>query len=313
MAIFKRESRSLGISTKRQKYDLPLNKDKGNRFLSILMGLMTFLMILTLSASFVLSAMNARWSNGLEDKATIEIMAQDQNNAPLTQDRIDEQTVAAHDFLKAHPAVENSIIMDKADIIRLVSPWLGDNIGLDNVPLPGIISVQFKSDVIFSESDIESALSSVAPQARLDKHESWLNDVLSFTGAIRLAAVLMTVIITVTTIVAVGGAIQSRMAVYRDELELLHLMGASDGYICNQLQRYAFLTILKGAAVGMVAGWIMLMIIGFTAGKMEVSLLPEFSLSFVQILSLMMLPVAIALLGMLTARHTVLRFLRQMP
>lgn len=313
MAIFTRQNRSLGISTGRQKYDLPLNKDKGNRFLSILMGLITFLMMLTLSASFVLSAMNDRWSKGLENKATIEISALDQNGAPLTQEDIDTQTTEAQDFLAAHPAIEESIVMDKSDIIQLVSPWLGDNVGLENVPLPGIISIKFKDDIVFDTEEIKESLNNVAPQARLDNHESWLNDVLSFTGAIRLAAILMTLIITITTIVAVGGAIQSRMAVYRDELELLHLMGASDRYISRQLQRYAFLTVLKGAVIGMVIGWIVIFIIGLMAGKMEVSLIPEFSLSFLQIFALLFLPIIIALIGMGTARQTVLRFLRQMP
>lgn len=313
MAIFTRQNRSLGISTGRQKYDLPLNKDKGNRFLSILMGLMTFLMMLTLSASFVLSAMNDRWSKGLENKATIEISALDQNGAPLTQEDIDTQTTEAQAFLTAHPAIEESIVMDKSDIVQLVSPWLGDNVGLENVPLPGIISIKFKDDIVFDTEEIKESLNNVAPQARLDNHESWLNDVLSFTGAIRLAAILMTLIITITTIVAVGGAIQSRMAVYRDELELLHLMGASDGYISRQLQRYAFLTVLKGGVIGMVIGWIVIFIIGLMAGKMEVSLIPEFSISFLQIFALLFLPVIIALIGMGTARQTVLRFLRQMP
>ncbi len=254
MAIFTRQSRSLGISTKRQKYDLPLNKDKGGRFLSILMGLMTFLMMMTLSASFVLSAMNARWSKGLENKATIEISAQDQNDASLSQEQIEEQTSKIQDFLQNHPAISQSVIMDKKDIMSLVSPWLGNNVGLENVPLPGIITINFKNNIIYDVADIEDGIQSIAPQARLDTHEGWLNDVLSFTDAIKLAAILMTLIITVTTIVAVGGAIQSRMAVYREELELLHLMGASDNYISKQLQKYAFLTILKGAIIGMVLG-----------------------------------------------------------
>jgi len=257
--------------------------------------------------------MNARWSKGLESKATIEISAQDQNGAPLTQEDIDTQTTAAKEFLTDNPAIEESIVMDKADIIQLVSPWLGDNVGLENVPLPGIISVKFNDQTIFDMDELRSNLTNIAPQARLDTHEGWLNDVLSFTGAIKMAAVIMTLIITITTIVAVGGAIQSRMAVYREELELLHLMGASDGYISRQLQRYAFLTILKGALIGMVAGWILLFIIGLMAGKMEVSLLPEFSLSFIQICILLFLPVLIAAIGMGTARQTVLRFLRQMP
>jgi cell division transport system permease protein len=312
MYIFKRKNRSLGISTDRQKYDLPLNKDTGNRFLTTLMGLMAFLMMLTIAASFVLSAMNERWSKGLENRASVEISAQDAAGASLPQDAVDNITTEAYDFLDAHPAVLVAERMSPQDIAALVAPWLG-SAGLDNVPLPGIISVQFKEEVIYDISSLESSLQEISPQIRLDTHESWLSDVLRFTGGIRLAALVMTLIITVTTIIAVGGAIQSRMAVYREELELLHLMGASDGYISKQLQRYAFLTILKGAALGMIGGWFMLFFIGWVAGRMDVSLLPEFTLGILQIAGLTLVPLVIAILGTLTARQTVLRFLRLMP
>lgn len=313
MAIFIRESRVLGIAKGRQKYDLPLNKDKGNLFLIILMGMMTFLMILTLAASFVLSAMNERWSTGIEGKATVEISALDQNGASTTQENIDQFTAQTIEFLNNHPAINAVEEMDKDDILQLVSPWLGNDISLDNVPLPGIISVEFKPDTAIDYDELQAELTKISSHVRLDTHETWLKDVLRFTGSIKFAALLMTAIITLTTIVSVAGAIQSRMAVYREELELLHLMGASDGYIAKQLQKYAFLTVLKGATVGMIVGWICILLIKLFTSSMEINLVPEFSLSGAQLLSLIFLPLLIGFIGMVTARQTVLRFLRQMP
>ncbi|MEM8833539.1 MAG: FtsX-like permease family protein [Pseudomonadota bacterium] len=313
MAIFVRESRFLGVSRGRQKYDLPLNKDKGNLFLIILMGLMTFLMVLTLVASFVLTAMNERWSTGIEGKASVEISALDQNGAASTQEDVDNFTAQSLEFLNNHPAISSAEQMEKNEIIKLVSPWLGNDITLDNVPLPGIISVEFRQDVIVDRDSINDELKKISPQIRLDTHETWLKDVLRFTGSIKFAALLMTAIITITTIVSVAGAIQSRMAVYNEELELLHLMGASDGYISRQLQKYAFITVFKGAAIGMVIGWLCLLLIRVFVGSMEISLVPEFSMSWEQVLFLVFLPVTIALIAMATARQTVLRFLRRMP
>ena len=121
MAIFVRESRFLGVSRGRQKYDLPLNKDKGNLFLITLMGLMTFLMILTLVASFVLTAMNERWSTGIEGKASVEISALDQNGAASTQEDVDNFTTQSLEFLNNHPAISNAEQMDKDEIIKLES------------------------------------------------------------------------------------------------------------------------------------------------------------------------------------------------
>lgn len=313
MSIFKRQKRSLGISTEKQKYDLPLNKDKGNRFLLILMGLMAFLLMLTLAASFVLMAMNDRWSDGLENKATVEVEAQDQGGATLSQEEVDSITYRTQQYLADYPGVSSAQTMAKEDILALVSPWLGNNIGLENVPIPGLISVTFNEGADIDTDALSNALKKIATQIRLDTHQGWLENVLQFTGALQLAALAMTFVITVTTIVAVSGAIHSRMAVYREELELLHLMGASNSYIYKQLQRYAFLTILKGATVGMILGWVMIVVSGWLAGRMNVSLLPDFSMDIVQIFFLLLLPIIIALIGMVTARQTVLRFLYQMP
>lgn len=309
----KRSGRSLGVAKERRQYDLPLNKGNGTLFLKILIALMTFLAILGLAFSFTLSEMTNRWSAGLENKASIEIPAQDINGAILPQETVNILTSDVSTFLKNHPAIESVEIMSVEEIAELVSPWLGENLTFDNVPLPGIISIGFKEDIEFDMKAIETRLKKIAPQAILDTHESWLKDILKFTGALNFAAVLITLVIGVTTIIAITGAVQSRMAIYHEELQLLHLMGAEDSYISRQLQRYMLILSFQGALIGTIFGGLALTIIGWLAGKMDISLLPDFTLSGAQILTLLSLPILIAFVSMFTARQTVLRVLVKMP
>ncbi len=313
MFKLKKTNTSLGVAQKKRQYDLPLNKDSGGLFLKTLIGLMTLLAMLALTASFALSAMTDRWSSGLENKASIEIPAEDKNGAILNKEKIKSITFDVEDFLRTHPAIEDVQIMDEEQIAELIAPWLGEGLALEGIPLPGILSVTFNADVIFDIPSLEENLKAISPQIRLDTHESWLKDVLRFTGALNFAAILITIIIGITTIVAVAGAVHSRMAIYHDELELLHLMGAGDRYISRQLQRHTLIISFQGAIAGAMAGTIILFIIGWLTGRMEISLIPEFSLSIVQIFLLLVLPFIISLLGMLTARQTVLRVLTQMP
>jgi cell division transport system permease protein len=310
---FKKIHRSLGIAKGKRRYDLPLNKDGGGLFLKILIALMSFLAILALSGSFALSEMKDRWSSGLENKASIEIPAKDQAGNILTPDQIRSYSQQIYNALGQHPAVENVTIMSEEEISSLVAPWLGDDMAFDQIPLPGILTVSFKDKVPLDKKIFASRLKDIAPMARLDTHESWLNDVLRFTGALKFSAILITMIIGLITVVAIAGAVQSRMAVYREELELLHLMGAADSYISKQLQRFIFILCLQGAVIGTVAGGLALIIIGWFAGEMDISLLPDFSLNAFQIITLLALPLLIALLATITARHTVLRTLSQMP
>jgi cell division transport system permease protein len=313
MLKIKKIERSLGVARGKREYDLPLNKDKGNNFLKILMGLMTFLAILALSSSFVLSEIKQRWSSGLENKATVEIVASDENGTILSKDRMAELTQRAENFLKEHPAVENVEVMQEQEIAELISPWLGEDLAFDQIPLPSILTVSFKDDVVFDMDTVTAKLQTISPNIKLDTHESWLNDVLRFAGALKFAAIMITLIIIITTIVGVAGAVQARMAIYHEELELLHLMGAGDRYIANQLQRYILFLCFQGAAIGAVIGGLTLLIIGWVSGRMDISLLPDFTLNSFQTFILVILPVLVALLGMLTARHTVLRVLEQMP
>ena len=99
MAIFKRQDdslgASLGVSKKKRDYDLPLNKGSGGQFLSTLIALMTFLAILALSASFTLSEMTSRWVSGLENKASVEIPAEDTIPETIAEVSVDTTISAA--------------------------------------------------------------------------------------------------------------------------------------------------------------------------------------------------------------------------
>ncbi len=311
MLKFSKRESFLGIATGTRQYDLPLNKDKGNNFLRLLMGLMTLLGVLALTGSFALSDMKERWTSGLENKATIEIPAQDKNGVLLSSETIEDIALSIIELLETQAGVETAERLSNAEIGSLISPWLGESEeALAQFPMPALITVNFKpnTDIDLIKSRIEN----VAPNVRLDQHESWLSDVLEFTGMLKATAIGVTLIVLLTTIVSVGGAVQARMAVYREELELLHIMGAADRYITNQIQRYIFMICLQGAIIGTVIGIILVIMGVWFTRQTGPNLIPDFSLSAQQWLTLAILPIFVALIGMGTARFTTLRSLREM-
>ena len=313
MLSFNKKERSLGIAKEPRQYDLPLNKGNGQNFLIILMGLMTILALFALSASFALSEVTNRWSSGLENRATIEIPAEDINGQILRQDEITKTAEDIMLFLTNNNEVKTAEIMQEDTIKELVAPWLGDNITFEDVPLPGIISVHFHSNDKMNLQAFENRLKNFGEHVRLDTHSQWLANLLKVTGALNFSALFMSLLIGITTVTAVAGAVQSRMSVFHDELELLHLMGADDDYIAKQLQRHTFFTCLKGAVIGTVIGLIMLIIIGLILNQKDISLIPDFDFSLMQMMTLLVLPLFISILAMFTARQTVLRVLTKMP
>ncbi|PJB69128.1 MAG: permease [Alphaproteobacteria bacterium CG_4_9_14_3_um_filter_47_13] len=309
---FARE-RSLGVSRTRRRYDLPLNKAGGTGFLTLLIGLMTFLALLALSASFVLSAMTDRWSSGLENRVTIEIPAENEAGKILSSEETKKTGLKIESLLTSHPAVLRTHIMTDEEIRELVKPWLGENLMLGKIPLPGLISAELQEMTPETIQILEKKIKAIHKTARIDTHEEWLGDLLRFTGALQFAAFILALVIGLATITAVAGAVRSHMAVYHAEVELLHLMGAHDSYISRQFQRHSLSLAFQGGLCGVAIGGLCLLIIGWISGEMGVSLLPDFRMGYLQLGVLATLPVFMALISALAARQTVLKVLRKMP
>lgn len=306
-------NRVLGIAKEKRRYDLPLTGSSNNNFLRLLIGLMCVLGMLALAASFALSAMNARWSQGLQDRISVEIPAADSGGEVIDKGIVKSMTDDAAKILNESKDVKEAAIMEESQIRALLAPWLGTDMVMDSIPVPGLISVTFNPGAAPDLQKLEAALKEVAPRARIETHESWLADVARFTGALQFAAVLLGLVIGVTTLVAIAGGVRSKLSENKEELELLHLMGASDSYIAKQLQRHTLILSLQGGALGVAAGAVLLLLIGLVAGNMGVNLVPDFRLGAAQKIALLLMPLPVAALAMLTARLTVLRVLRKMP
>ncbi|MGB0719192.1 MAG: cell division protein FtsX [Bdellovibrionales bacterium] len=306
------KDRKLGVAEGR-RYDLPLNKSAGSGFLILLVALMTFLGALALSSLFALGDMTARWSSGLENQMTIEIPAQKDDGTLRGANDIQDLEIAVKKKLDGRPAIASLEILDSTAIQKLVSPWLGSDATLDDMPLPGLIAVTLNDPPPAFFDTLDNDLKTIDPTIRIDRHEEWLNDLLGLIGSFRFLAFIVMLIIAVTGITAVAGAIRSRMAEHKPDVELLHLMGASDLYITRQFQRHAFILGLQGGLAGLaLGGGLFLGFTLFSSGTAQ-GLLPDFSLSGFHIFVVLCLPLFACLICAGTARITVLRALRNMP
>ena len=311
--LMQKKDRKLGVAQEKRRYDLPLNKDRGTDFLVVLIALMTFLTIMALSAAFVLNDLTARWSSGLENKLTIEIPAQDQDGNLLAKDRIQDDTIAVKDALQGYQPIRSIFVLQESDIHDLVAPWLGEDIDMADIPLPGLISVELQTSNAEILAEIGSRVKGVVPRASIDAHESWLSDILKFTGSLQFAASFITLVIIATTIVAVMGAIRSRIAIHRSDIELLHLMGASDPYISRQFQRHAFILGLQGSAFGVLSSAGLILLITFLTRNAEKSLLPSLEMTWQHFIIIFCIPAVACVISAITARLTVMRSLKAMP
>ncbi len=287
------------------RYDLPLNKGGGSKFIVLLIALMTFLAVLAVSTSFALGSIAKSWSSGLENKLTIEIPGD----------------IDGHDALK----INIKKVLDKIDNIKkiefisgskmsdLIAPWLGDDFALEEVPMPTLIALETRNTSKTFIDKLQQDLKNINPNILVDTHEEWLDDFLRMIGSLKFATFFVSLVIGITAFTAITGVIRARMAEHIDDVELLHLMGASDAYIAAQFKRYALRLGLLGGIFGLLAGTLGLF--GFSMGinSTDTNTFPTLELNAFAILTLLSLPFIACSLCALTAKITVLRSLAQMP
>jgi len=312
MKIFGKE-RKLGVAFRKGRYDLPLSKDEGTNFLRLLIALMSFLAAVALTGNFALGSMTQRWSSGLENKVTIEIPAEKDDGELRSKDEMNSLLSQVEAVLKNESAVKAVDVLDDKDIQTLVEPWLGKDAPLQDIPLPGLISVELNSPTPDMMKKLEADIAVVSKDIVIDTHEAWLQSLLRMISSLRFAALIVVLIIAGTTVTAIAGAIRSRIAVHKADVELLHLMGANDEYIIRQFQRHALMIALQGSLFGTIAAGLVLLALKFGIGNHGESLIPAFSLHIPQGLAVAALPLLACGIAALTARLTVLRSLSLMP
>jgi len=223
------------------RYDISLTEDSGSKLLPWLIGLMVYMITLCLAITLAISNTTDKWRNNLSGNATIEISAQE--NMDMTEKM---REISA--FLENEPSVISATPVDQSDMMKLVEPWLGNitTTTLSELPLPGLIDVQFDHNGQINIASLKKKLELKYPFTRLDNHQAWQNNMQSMARVIEIGILSLTLIMIALSSAVIIGSIKSNMAIHRNEISLLHLMGAYDGYITKQFQQHALRSVLKG-------------------------------------------------------------------
>lgn len=293
--------------------DLPLDKSEDTRFVIILIALMTFLGVLALSGTFALHSLTNKWSSGLENKITIEIATQSKDGHILSQETILKETKTLYEALSTHSLVKSINVLGDTEIQELVSPWIGDNLNLGGIPLPGLIAIELRKSDAKDLSSLRKDIEKISKHANLETHHEWLSDLINFTDTLRTLALIISIIVGTITIIAITIAVRTRLSIHHNEVELLHHMGATDNYIAKQFQRHALILSLKGALIGTALGVMVTYSLTLLSRNSGTDLIPVLQVGFFGFFIILLVPFFISLITILTSHVTVLRSLAKMP
>jgi cell division transport system permease protein len=281
------------------------------RSLTALVAIMTFLAALTTGAVMMVVSAANDWQSEVGREVTIQVR-------PVPGRDFEADVSAAVALARTSPGIAEVRPYSKEDSAALIEPWLGSGLALNDLPIPRMIVVKLLSGTRPDFSALRKALAAQIPNASFDDHRGWIERMRAMADTAVIVGIAVLTLVLTVTILSVTFATRGAMAANRTIVEVLHYVGATDGFVASQFQRHFLALGLRGGAIG---GGAAIALFGFlqaanawlagTAGGDEISaLFGSFSVGaagYIVIISQVVLTAAVTAL---TSRHTVNRTLR---
>jgi cell division transport system permease protein len=253
----------------------------------------------------LVSASAAEWQSEVASEITMQVR-------PQAGRDLDRDVVAAAEAMRTQPGIVQVKPFTKDESARLLEPWLGSGLSIDQLPVPRVIIARVQPGTTLDLPGLRSRVTQVAPSASVDDHRAWIERMRSMTGATVLAGIGILVLVIAATIISVSFATRGAMAANRPIVEVLHFVGAGDRYIASHFLRHFLRLGLEGGLIGggaamlgfgfseSIAAWFS----GTPVGDQFAALLGTFSLPPSGYLALAVQAVAIAAITGWASRRT---------
>jgi len=290
--------------------DLPLDRDASARYLPWLIAVMVYLAALGVIGALVMNKMVAHWSAGLQGAATVQIPPEDPAGGGAGRAaRVDR----AIEILLATEGVSGAEVLEPDEIAALIEPWLGAAADYGDLPLPDLVAVTFDPANAPNLERLAGDLARAVPGSALDDHQRWLAQLADLARSIELVAGFVVALIGLAAVATVIFATRMGLSLHAPIIELLHLIGAQDGYVAEQFQSNALRLTLRGGVLGVCLAAITVLLLQRIAGNLQDLPVPALALGLFDWALLIVLPPIVAGIAMATARFTVLRTLGRLP
>ncbi|MVA96109.1 ABC transporter permease [Nitratireductor sp. CAU 1489] len=238
---------------------VPAQTVAGHALIAVI-AIMTFLACLTVGAVTLVRDTASVWQSQIAREATIQIRPRDDLD-------MEAALKAAKTIAETFTGVRAATVVDSAATARLLEPWLGTGLDLDELPVPRLVIVTIDEAAPPDFAAMRAAIGKQVPNASLDDHRNWVDRLVSMartTVTIGFAVLILMLSATVLTVVF---ATRGAMAGNGHVIEVLHYVGAEARFIASQFRRHFLLTGIKGAAAGGLAAIVVFILFGWWSGR----------------------------------------------
>ena len=288
---------------------VPRNSISGRALIAVV-AIMTFLASLTTGAVMLIGGAAKEWQSDVAREVTIQII-------PAPGRDLDAAVDKAAAAARAFPGIGGVRAYSKDESSKLLEPWLGNGLSLDELPVPRLIVVKIAPGAAPDIPQLRRILTEQVPGAMLDDHRGWIDRMRAMAGTAVAAGVGILILVIAATMLSVTFATRGAMATNKPVIEVLHFVGAKNAFIAGRFQRHFLLLGLQGGAIGggiaiilfalasIISGWFA----NTAGGEQTAALFGSFSIGVAGYLGVLGQVVLIALVTAVTSRHTVNRTL----
>jgi cell division transport system permease protein len=284
---------------------VPRNSISGRALVAVV-AIMTFLASLTTGAVILVSQAASEWQSDVAREVTIQVI-------PAAGRDLDATVDKAAALTRAFPGIADVRPYSKEESTKLLEPWLGSGLSLAELPVPRLIVVRTSPDAAPNLAQLRSTLAAQVPGATLDDHRGWIDRMRAMAGTAVAVGIFILALMIAATVLSVTFATRGAMVTNKTVIEVLHFVGAKNGFIAWHFQRHFLWLGLQGGAIGglgaivlfALAGLISRWFMGSAAGDQASALFGSFSIGVVGYLAVLGLVILIAAVTAVTSRQTV--------
>lgn len=288
---------------------VPRNSIAG-RALIVVIAIMTFLASLTTGAVVLVHAAASDWRADVAREVTVQVL-------PASGRNIESDVKTAVAIVRGTYGIAAVHAYSKQEAERLLEPWLGSGLSLDDLPMPRLIVVRLAPGARPDMTKLQQALAAAVPSASLDDHRGWIERMRTMADVAVAGGLGLLALMLVATVLSVAFATRGAMATNRPIIEVLHFIGARNAFIAGRFQRHFLMLGLQGGAIGAVAAALVFFAAhvvtnwatGSAADEEIGALFGRFSLGLPGYLALFGQILLIAAVTAMTSRYTVNRTL----
>jgi len=235
--------RAMGGLVPRTESPIVPKRSIAGRSLVAVVAIMTFLASLTTGAVVQVQTAAREWQSEVAREVTIQVR-------PMRDRDIESEVARAAEIARAFPGVGEVQPYSKEESARLLEPWLGGGLSLEDLPVPRMIVVKLSSSGPVDLAPLRKLLAERVAGATLDDHRAWIERMRTMAQTTIIVGVGLLVLMLAATVLSVIFATRGAMATNRPIVEVLHFIGAKSGFIAGQFQRHFLMLGLEGGIIG---------------------------------------------------------------